>query len=112
MADKLFGTDGIRAVAGKFPLDTEGCVQIGKAIGAYFAKTGEKILIGCDPRQSSEKIVHDVTEGLVTVGVNVLSVGVVPTPALAYLTKNSDAVAGVMITASHNPYTDNGIKVF
>lgn len=112
MIDKLFGTDGIRGVAGLYPLDKSGCIQIGKAIGVYFAKPGDKILIGCDPRQSSDEIVQNVTSGLVAVGVDVISVGVLPTPALAYLTKNSDAVAGVMITASHNPYTDNGIKVF
>ena len=112
MADKLFGTDGIRGVAGQYPLDSSGCIQIGKAIGAYFAKSGDKIFIGYDPRQSSEEIVKNVVDGLVAVGVNVVNVGVLPTPALAYLTKNSDAVAGVMITASHNPYTDNGIKVF
>ena len=112
MSRQLFGTDGIRGVAGQYPLDNKGCVQIGRAIGVYFAKPGETIVVGYDPRESSPQIADDVTSGLNSVDVNVVLVGVIPTPGLAYVTKNGDFVAGVMITASHNPYSDNGIKVF
>ncbi|MCA9346417.1 phosphoglucosamine mutase [Candidatus Saccharibacteria bacterium] len=110
--DRLFGTDGIRGVAGEYPLNQVGCVQIGKAIGKYFASTNDTIVIGYDPRESSVDISSWVIEGLNTVGVNTVVVGVIPTPGLAYLTRTMDVVAGVMITASHNPFSDNGIKVF
>jgi phosphoglucosamine mutase len=112
MSREIFGTDGIRGPAGKYPLDDKGARQIGKAIGAYFAKPGETIFIGRDPRESSLGLETAVAAGLTSMGVNVRLLGVVPTPGLAYLTKNSEAIAGVMITASHNLYTDNGIKVF
>lgn len=109
----LFGTDGIRGTAGTYPLDKTGAEQIGKAIGAYFAKPGEVILIGSDPRESSDMLVTAVSAGLVAQGIVVENVGVIPTPGLAYLTREREgAKAGVMITASHNPYTDNGIKIF
>lgn len=112
MTGQLFGTDGIRGAAGVYPLDDAGAQQIGKAIGAYFAKPGERILVGQDPRQSSPQLVASVVAGLRAMGSHVDLLGVLPTPGLAYLTKREDAAAGVMITASHNPYTDNGIKVF
>lgn len=109
---ELFGTDGIRGVAGQYPLDHQGAEQVGRAIGMHFTEAGETVLLGHDPRESSPALVEAVTRGLVAVGAHVVQVGVVPTPALAYLTKTNDAVCGVMITASHNAYTDNGIKVF
>jgi phosphoglucosamine mutase len=109
---QLFGTDGIRGVANEYPLDDAGCKQIGKAIGVHFGKPGQSILVGYDPRESSPRICENVSDGLISVGVNVVIVGVIPTPGLAFLTKNGNFSAGVMITASHNPYTDNGIKVF
>jgi phosphoglucosamine mutase len=112
MNSQLFGTDGIRGPAGTYPLDHEGMLQIGKAVGAYFTKPGGKVLVGWDPRESSESLVNAAVEGLVAMGADVRKVGVIPTPGLAYLTKHENAKAGVMITASHNPYTDNGVKVF
>lgn len=112
MSRALFGTDGIRGPTGVWPLDAAGARQIGKAVGAYFTQPGELVLVGADPRESSPMLVAAVIEGLVVMGVRIENVGVLPTPGLAYLTKQRQAAVGVMITASHNPYTDNGIKVF
>lgn len=109
----LFGTDGVRGLAGQYPLDQAGATQIGKAVGMHFAQTGQQIVIGSDPRQSSSQLVAAVSAGLQSVGVDVVSAGTIPTPGLAYVTRRHDNfVAGVMITASHNPYQYNGIKVF
>ncbi len=112
MGRELFGTDGIRGPAGIYPLDESGAEQVGKAIATYFAKPGELIVIGRDPRQSSPMLEAAVVSGISAMGVDCELLGVIPTPGLAYLTGISPAVAGVMITASHNIYTDNGIKVF
>lgn len=112
MGREIFGTDGIRGPAGQYPLDEAGAEQVGRAIASYFAKPGELVLIGRDPRQSSPMLETAVVAGITALGVDCELVGVLPTPGLAYLTGVSPAVAGVMITASHNPYTDNGIKVF
>lgn len=109
---QLFGTDGIRGPAGQYPLDQTGALQVGKAIGSYFATPGEYIVVGCDTRESSPKLKSAVVAGVTAVGVNVQDVDVIPTPGVAYLTKHTAAKAGVMITASHNPYRDNGIKLF
>jgi phosphoglucosamine mutase len=113
MSRDLFGTDGVRGLAGQYPLDDAGAEQIGRAVGTYFAEAGQGIVIGCDPRESSQGLVAALTAGLTAVGVNVTSVGVIPTPGLAYLAREGqDFVAGVMVTASHNPYQYNGVKVF
>lgn len=112
MTSQLFGTDGIRGPAGTYPLDEAGLMQIGKAVGAHFTEPNDEVLVGWDPRESSKMLVDAVVEGLVAMGVRVRRLGVLPTPGLAYLTKHLKAKAGVMITASHNPYTDNGVKVF
>lgn len=112
MNRELFGTDGIRGKAGTYPLDTATIMQIGSAIGSRFSKPGEYILLGHDPRESSLHIVAALTAGLTATGAQVKIIGVLPTPGLAYLTGTTDAAAGVMVTASHNPYSDNGIKVF
>lgn len=112
MSSQLFGTDGIRGPAGAYPLDDAGMLQIGKAAGTYFAQPGDVVLVGWDPRESSEALATSVIEGLTSMGVDVQKVGVIPTPGLAYLTTKQGAKAGVIITASHNPYTDNGIKIF
>jgi phosphoglucosamine mutase len=108
----LFGTDGIRGLAGVYPLDEAGAEQVGRAIASYFARPGEVVLVGRDPRESSPMLEQAVVSGLTALGVNCELTGIIPTPGLAYLTSASPAVAGVVITASHNPYTDNGIKVF
>jgi phosphoglucosamine mutase len=113
MSRELFGTDGVRGRAGEYPLDSSGVDRIARAVGTHFAEVGEQIVIGCDTRVSSEKIVADLTKGLTAVGVNAVSAGVIPTPGLAYLTREQESfVAGIMVTASHNTYEYNGIKVF
>jgi phosphoglucosamine mutase len=109
----LFGTDGVRGLAGKYPLDEAGAKRIGMAVGTHFAVPGQRIVIGFDTRESSEGLVAALTGGLNTVGVNVTLLGVITTPGLAYLTREGDDfAAGVMVTASHNPYEYNGVKVF
>ncbi len=110
---ELFGTDGVRGLAGKYPLDPVGAMKIGMAVGTHFAKPGQRIVLGNDPRESSAGLVKALVEGLTAVGVHVTQVGIIPTPGLAYLTREGrDFVAGVMVTASHNPYEYNGVKVF
>ena len=113
MSRALFGTDGIRGIAGEYPLDEAGTEQIGRAIGRQFAQAGGQIVVASDPRESSATLVQAVTKGLTAVGVNVTFIGILPTPGLAYITRQRpEFTAGVMITASHNPYQYNGIKVF
>ncbi len=110
---KLFGTDGIRGVANEF-LNPELVYSIARCAGHYFKKqeTNPKILIGKDTRISGDMLESALALGFTSVGVDVVKLGVVTTPAVAYLTKNTDAIAGVMISASHNPMEDNGIKFF
>lgn len=113
MSRALFGTDGVRGLAGQYPLDNFGAERIGRAVGTHFAMPGEQVIIGSDSRESSARLVADLTAGLNSVGVDVVSVGVIPTPGLAYLTSQTNSfAAGVMVTASHNPYQYNGVKVF
>ncbi|KKU20016.1 MAG: Phosphoglucosamine mutase [Candidatus Saccharibacteria bacterium GW2011_GWA2_46_10] len=112
MGRELFGTDGIRAEADKYPLDKPTVVTIGKAVGLHFSEPGEYILLANDTRESSPEIVGALSEGIRAMGTNVKLVGGIPTPGVAYLTANSDAAAGIMVTASHNPANYNGIKVF
>ena len=113
MSRELFGTDGVRGLAGQFPLDKDGMVRIGRAVGTRFAEENQSVVIGHDPRESSDELLKNIIEGLNSVGVNVIDAGILPTPGIAYLTREHDVfVAGIMITASHNPYTYNGVKVF
>lgn len=109
---KYFGTDGVRGVANK-ELTAELAFKIGKAVGYYTKKNSEKreVLIGKDTRLSGDMLESALIAGLCSVGVNVLKVGVVPTPAVAYLTRHFGADAGIVISASHNPMEFNGIKV-
>jgi phosphoglucosamine mutase len=111
---QLFGTDGIRGVAGEFPLTTTSTYLIGRALGHDLVRSvpGAKAVIGQDTRESSRWIADRVSEGLVAVGVEVHSAGVITTPGVAYLARSRGMAAGVVISASHNPWTDNGIKVF
>ncbi len=111
---QLFGTDGIRGVAGEFPLTTESTYLIGRALGHDLIRTTPKAkaVIGQDTRESSPWIADRVSEGLAAVGVDVHSAGVITTPGVAYLARTRGMAAGVVISASHNPWTDNGIKVF
>lgn len=114
MERKLFGTDGIRGVAGAFPLDTETTFAIGGALARHLARnTGQRrVVIGRDTRESSRSIADSVAAGLAAEGVQVASAGVITTPGIAHLARCRKFDAGVVISASHNPWTDNGIKVF
>jgi len=111
---QLFGTDGIRGVAGEFPLTAESAFAIGRALGHDLLRTNPqaRVVIGQDTRESSSWIADRVTLGLGSAGVGVESAGVITTPGVAYLARSRGMTAGVVISASHNPWTDNGIKVF
>ena len=111
---QLFGTDGIRGVAGEFPLTNESTYLIGRALGHDLVrgKPRAQAVMGQDTRESSWWIADRVAAGLAAVGVDVHSAGVITTPGVAYLARSRGFAAGVVISASHNPWTDNGIKVF
>src|SRR5580698_9199516 len=111
---KLFGTDGIRGVAGEFPLTVESTNLIGRALGHDLIRGSSKAqaVMGQDTRDSSGWIADQVAAGMAAVGVVVHSAGVITTPGVAYLARTRGFAAGVVISASHNPWTDNGIKVF
>jgi len=111
---QLFGTDGIRGVAGDFPLTKESTYLIGRALGNDLIRSVAKVkaVMGQDTRESSGWIADRVAAGLAAVGVEVHSAGVITTPGVAYLARSRGFAAGVVISASHNPWTDNGIKVF
>ena len=110
---KYFGTDGIRGIAGE-SLTADLSFKVGKALGKLLTEKKEhpKVIIGRDTRISCDMIEHALTAGLTSTGVNVMTVGTIPTPAIAYLTKTIETDSGIMISASHNPYQDNGIKIF
>lgn len=110
-SNQLFGTDGIRGRADTYPIDTDTMRLAGRAAGSLVG-TGAKIIIGRDTRASGETIESALAEGLSALGANVYLVGHCPTPALAFLTKHGSYDMGVMITASHNPASDNGVKFF
>lgn len=114
MAKQFFGTDGIRGVAGESPLDPATVFAFGVALGGDTAKAHEhpRVLIGADTRESGPWIAELVAGGLESRGARVDYAGVITTPGVAYLTRTGPYAAGVMISASHNPYRDNGIKVF
>ncbi|HUD98364.1 MAG TPA: phosphoglucosamine mutase [Bryobacteraceae bacterium] len=114
MAKELFGTDGIRGVAGEYPLDRATVHAFGVALGVDLrrASSDAAVLIGMDTRESGPWIAAQVAAGLTQQGVSAVSAGVITTPGVAYLTRTGTFTAGVMISASHNPYRDNGIKVF
>ena len=110
----LFGTDGIRGEAGRFPLDPSTVSAIGFSLASHLARTGDapEIVIGRDTRESGEAIEQALIKGAVQAGAQCLSAGVITTPGVAFLTRKHKASAGVVISASHNPYQDNGIKIF
>lgn len=111
---KLFGTDGVRGVANIHPMTTETAMQIGKAI-AFIVKDraqGNSIVIGKDTRISGYMLENSLAAGICSMGVNVQLVGPLPTPGIAFITTSMRADAGVVISASHNPFQDNGIKIF
>ena len=111
---EFFGTDGIRGRANQYPLTPETAVSIGKAIGQFFDKSQKDvpIIMGRDTRISGRMLEAAVSAGICAVGGDVALAGTIPTPAVAYLVRSSDAAGGVVISASHNPYDDNGIKLF
>ena len=111
---RLFGTDGIRGIVGK-NLTVDQAFKIGQAVATVLTEEKGKsplILIGKDTRISSDMLECALTAGICSVGGNVLPLGVIPTPAVAFLTVQEKADAGIVISASHNPYEHNGIKVF
>ena len=113
MARKYFGTDGVRGEVGKFPITPEFALKLGWAAGKVLATQGtKKVLIGKDTRISGYMLESALEAGLTAAGLNAVFVGPMPTPAIAYLTRTFRAEAGIVISASHNPYYDNGIKFF
>jgi phosphoglucosamine mutase len=111
---KLFGTDGIRGVANQYPMTPDLALNLGKTIAYLFKKDHikPKVIVGKDTRLSSDMIEYAIISGICSNGCNVLHYDILPTPAVAYLTRSCHAIAGVMVSASHNPFYDNGIKIF
>lgn len=113
--NSLFGTDGIRGRVNEYPMTAEMSLRIGKAVASVLRSDHSnrpRVVLGKDTRVSGYMIETALTSGLVSMGMDVLLVGPMPTPAVAHLTKSMACTAGIMITASHNPYTDNGVKIF
>ena len=111
---KIFGTDGVRGVANVYPMTTEMAMQLGRGVAYVFKndKRRHKIVIGKDTRLSGYMIENAIASGICSMGVDVLLVGPLPTPGIAFITSSMRADAGVVISASHNPFQDNGIKFF
>ena len=111
---KLFGTDGVRGVANEHPMTAEMALNIGKATAHLFKRRGHqpKIIIGKDTRISGYVLENALVSGICSMGVEAVMVGTMPTPGIAFLTRDMRADAGIVISASHNPFQDNGIKIF
>jgi len=111
---KLFGTDGIRGVANKYPMTADMALKIGKATAYLFKREGHapRIIVGKDTRISGYMLENALVSGICSMGVNAILVGPIPTPGIAFLTDSMRVDAGIMISASHNPFQDNGIKIF
>jgi phosphoglucosamine mutase len=115
MARKLFGTDGVRGQANSYPMTADMALKLGAAAGRYFRRDmerGHRVVIGKDTRLSGYMLENALTAGFTSTGMDVLLLGPVPTPAVGLLTPSMRADVGVMISASHNPASDNGIKFF
>ncbi len=114
MSARLFGTDGVRGRAGAPPLDTRTVRRLGMALVKALPRSpgAIRLLVGRDTRESGEHIERDLALGATAAGATVVSAGVIPTPAVAHLTRSQGFAAGLVISASHNPFHDNGIKVF
>jgi phosphoglucosamine mutase len=114
MGKHLFGTDGIRGIPGEYPLDDATLVRVGLALGKHVAKPDGarvKVLVGRDTRESGPHIAQLIANGLAAAGAEAVSAGVLPTPGVAWLVQREGFAAGVVISASHNPYHDNGVKL-
>ncbi|TMO63325.1 phosphoglucosamine mutase [Pseudoalteromonas aurantia] len=110
---KYFGTDGVRGLVGEYPITPEFALKLGWAAGKVLSKSGtKKVIIGKDTRISGYLLETSLEAGLIAAGIDVVLLGPMPTPAVAYLTQTFRAEAGIVISASHNPYHDNGIKFF
>src|SRR6266567_3121258 len=117
---KIFGTDGVRGTANIEPVTAETALRLGRAAGHVFKNIAlqsrgrgrHKIVIGKDTRLSGYMLENALSSGILSMGVDVLFIGPLPTPGVAYVTRSLRADAGIVITASHNPYEDNGIKFF
>ncbi len=114
MTRKYFGTDGVRGTANIHPMTAEMALKLGAAVGQYFAshEGSKRVIIGKDTRRSGYMIENALTAGLLSVGMDAYLLGPVPTPAVGMLTRSMRADLGIMISASHNPHHDNGIKFF
>jgi len=115
MSRKFFGTDGVRGLANSHPMTAETALRLGAAAGRFFRRNGDnqhRVVIGKDTRLSGYMLENALTAGLTSTGMNVLLLGPVPTPAVSHLTHSMRADLGIMISASHNPFHDNGIKLF
>src|SRR5271169_5315749 len=117
MAKQLFGTDGIRGIPGEYPLDDATLDRVGLALGEYLAAqkssngNSPSVLIGRDTRESGPHIAERIARGLSAVGAEPVSAGIVTTPGVAWLVSHEGFSAGIVISASHNPYHDNGVKL-
>jgi phosphoglucosamine mutase len=111
---KLFGTDGVRGIANEYPMTSEMAVNIGRAVAHLFGgnKNKPKIIIGKDTRISGHMIEYALVSGICSMGADAYLAGILPTPGVAFLTSSTGADAGIVISASHNPFYDNGIKIF
>ncbi len=111
---RLFGTDGVRGLANVYPMSPDMVLRLGQAIGMYFGTRHSKarIMIGKDTRRSGYMLEQALCSGICSVGVDAFFLGPLPTPGIAYLTRGMRASAGIVISASHNPFHDNGIKIF
>src|SRR4026209_72561 len=117
MPHQLCGTDGVRGKAGEYPLDHETVARLGGALvramtGTMSAERRLRFLVGRDTRESGEWIERELARGVHSAGAVITTAGVIPTPAVAYVTRAMGFDAGLVISASHNPFEDNGIKVF
>src|SRR5574341_1679338 len=110
----LFGTDGVRGIANQEPMTPETVVKLGRAVAHLFKAPGDRrsIVIGKDTRLTGYMLETALTAGITSMGVDVLLVGTLPTPGIAFITRSLRAEAGIVISASHNPMEDNGIKFF
>ncbi|MDY6822620.1 MAG: phosphoglucosamine mutase [Thermodesulfobacteriota bacterium] len=112
---RLFGTDGIRGIANHYPMTAEMAMKTGMAVGRLMCcgdAATSMVVVGKDTRISGDMLAQAVCAGICSMGVNVMMADIMPTPGVAYLTASVKASAGIMVSASHNPYTDNGIKIF